>query len=119
MPRLVRTARGQIVDLDVIIVKQQLAQAPMNLEVSRRKKFIDARELSPRVPVKDLQEAVLEGVDPDTLSKADEIKAQLEADAQAQRSSEKPFDFEVEDAPPKRMKPLSEPVIDLPERKRK
>ena len=44
MPRNVRTARGDIVDFDAIIIKQQLAQAPMNIEVARRKEFIDSKE---------------------------------------------------------------------------
>lgn len=44
MPRNVRIARGDIVDFDAIIIKQQLAQAPMNIEVARRKEFIDSKE---------------------------------------------------------------------------
>lgn len=48
MPRNVRTARGEVVDFDTIIIKQQLAQAPMNIEVERRKKFIDAKESKAR-----------------------------------------------------------------------
>lgn len=48
MPRNVRTARGEVVDFDTIIIKQQLAQAPMNIEVERRKKFIDHKESKAR-----------------------------------------------------------------------
>jgi len=44
MPRIVRTARGVQLDFDTIIIKQQLAQAPMNIEVARRKEFIDSKE---------------------------------------------------------------------------
>jgi hypothetical protein len=44
MPRTVRTARGDLVDFDAIIIKQQIAQAPMNIEVQRRKDFIDSKE---------------------------------------------------------------------------
>ena len=44
MPRIVKTARGEMIDFDVIILKQQLAQAPMNIEVARRKEFIDSKE---------------------------------------------------------------------------
>jgi len=44
MSRIVRTARGVEVDFDAIIIKQQLAQAPMNVEVARRKEFIDSKE---------------------------------------------------------------------------
>lgn len=48
MPRIVRTGRGELVDFDAIIIKQQLAEAPMNIEVQRRKDFIDAKEGKPR-----------------------------------------------------------------------
>lgn len=58
MPRIVRTARGELVDFDTIIIKQQLAQAPMNIEVARRKEFIDSREGSTRA-VK-IEESVIE-----------------------------------------------------------
>lgn len=44
MPRIVRTARGEMVDFDAILIKQQLAKAPMNIEVARRKQFIDSKE---------------------------------------------------------------------------
>ena len=44
MTKQVRTARGEVVDFDAIQIKQQLAQAPMNIEVQRRKEFIDTRE---------------------------------------------------------------------------
>ena len=44
MPRNVRTARGEVVDFDTIIIKQQLANAPMNVEVKRRAQLIEAKE---------------------------------------------------------------------------
>lgn len=44
MPRIVRTARGDLVDFDALVIKQKLAEAPMNIEVERRKTFIDAKE---------------------------------------------------------------------------
>jgi hypothetical protein len=44
MPNIITTARGERVDLDVIKIKGQLAQAPMNVEVERRKQFIDTKE---------------------------------------------------------------------------
>jgi hypothetical protein len=37
-----------MVDFDTIVIKQMLAQAPMNIEVARRKEFIDAKEGKPR-----------------------------------------------------------------------
>lgn len=40
----VRSARGDVVDFDTITIKQQIANAPMNIEVARRKNFIDSKE---------------------------------------------------------------------------
>lgn len=48
MSRMIRTARGESVDFDAIIIKQQLAQAPMNIEVAQRKRFIDSKEEKPK-----------------------------------------------------------------------
>lgn len=44
MPRMVRTGRGELVDFDAILIKQQISEAPMNIEVQRRKNFIDSKE---------------------------------------------------------------------------
>lgn len=44
MPRVVRTARGEQIDFDAIVIKQQIASAPMNIDVARRKEFIDSKE---------------------------------------------------------------------------
>ena len=44
MARQVRSARGDLVDFDQIQIKQALADAPMNIEVERRKAFIDQQE---------------------------------------------------------------------------
>jgi len=41
MPRMIRTARGEVVDFDAILIKHELAKAPMNIEVERRKNFIN------------------------------------------------------------------------------
>lgn len=49
MPKLVRTARGKIIDFDALMIKHQLAQAPMNIEVARRKQFIDTKETKSKV----------------------------------------------------------------------
>lgn len=65
MPRHVRTARGEIVDFDAIVIKQQLAEAPMKIDVARRKEFIDSKETKlrgakkPPVVVEDAKKAEL------------------------------------------------------------
>ena len=45
MAKLYRTARGNQVDFDALKIKQQLSQAPMTVEVERRKDHIDNKEL--------------------------------------------------------------------------
>ena len=43
MTKLVRTALGQIVDFDLIKLKQQLAESPAPTEVKARENFVEKR----------------------------------------------------------------------------
>lgn len=43
MTKLVRTARGQMVDFDLIKIKQQLADMPVPTEVKARENFVEKR----------------------------------------------------------------------------
>ena len=43
MTKLVRTALGQIVDFDLIKLKQQLADSPAPTEVKARENFVEKR----------------------------------------------------------------------------
>lgn len=43
MPKIVRTARGEMVDFDLIRIKQQLADAPAPTEVRERENFVERR----------------------------------------------------------------------------
>lgn len=45
MPRIYLSARGEVVDFDVHMIKQQLATAPMTVDVEKRKTFIDEKEV--------------------------------------------------------------------------
>lgn len=45
MPRIYLSARGEVVDFDVHMIKQQLATAPMTVDVEKRKTFIDDKEV--------------------------------------------------------------------------
>lgn len=45
MPRIYLSARGEVVDFDVHMIKQQLATAPMTVDVEKRKSFIDEKEV--------------------------------------------------------------------------
>jgi len=42
--RKTQSARGDIVDFDMLMIKAQLAAAPQNVEVARRQEFIDSKE---------------------------------------------------------------------------
>lgn len=44
MSKRSRSARGEIVDFDLIAIKQQLATAPSPVEVNARRKFIDTKD---------------------------------------------------------------------------
>lgn len=55
MSRQVQTARGVTIDFDELLIKQQLANAPMNIEVARRKNFIENKEVSAKQQIPDNQ----------------------------------------------------------------
>jgi hypothetical protein len=42
------SARGEPVDFDAVLIKQQLAQAPMTIDVEKRKTFIESKEVRKR-----------------------------------------------------------------------
>lgn len=44
MGKVARSARGEIVDFDLIAIRQQLASAPPPVEVSTRREYIDNKE---------------------------------------------------------------------------
>jgi hypothetical protein len=43
MPNLVRSAKGEVLDFDLLLLKQQLQVAPAPTEVKVREDFIDKR----------------------------------------------------------------------------
>lgn len=43
MTKMVRTARGDLVDFDLIKIKQQLADSPAPTEVTARENFVEKR----------------------------------------------------------------------------
>jgi hypothetical protein len=43
MPRLVRSARGELVDFDLIAIANQLAAAPVPVSINERRLFIDEK----------------------------------------------------------------------------
>ena len=44
MPRIVRSARGELVDFDLIAIANQLAAAPPPVSVNERRQFIDEKD---------------------------------------------------------------------------
>lgn len=44
MSKFARSARGEIVDFDLLAIKQQLAMTPVPVSVDDRRKFIDERD---------------------------------------------------------------------------
>lgn len=44
MSRKARSARGDLVDFDLLAIKQQLATNPVPVSVNERRKFIDAKD---------------------------------------------------------------------------
>ena len=119
MPRIVRTARGEQVDFDTIVIKQQLAQAPMNIEVARRKEFIDSKEGKQRG--QRTSNVTVDGqIEQSYFADNTPVRATAEqAAAVAASASAEPADFEIEQAPPlaqKKSKPISEPIPIIPER---
>ena len=44
MSRFAKSARGQIVDFDLLAIKQQMALAPAPSSVNSRRKFIDEKD---------------------------------------------------------------------------
>ena len=44
MSKRSRSARGQIVDFDLLAIKQQLAVKPVPVSVNERREFIDSRD---------------------------------------------------------------------------
>jgi len=51
MAKMARSARGRIVNFDLIAIRQQLANAPAPVAVSARREYIDDKEAGR--PVKD------------------------------------------------------------------
>jgi hypothetical protein len=44
MAKQARSARGQVVDFDLLAIKQQLATQPVPVGVNQRRKFIDEKD---------------------------------------------------------------------------
>ncbi len=113
MPRMIRTARGEQVDFDAVVIKQQLAQAPMNIEVAQRKRFIDSKEEKPkRTNFIDHNATNMPTVN--VVVPTDEEIAAARAEAAARKDS----DFEPEGAP-QVTGPMDGPVPVLPVRTKK
>lgn len=131
MPRTVRTARGEMIDFDAIVIKQQIASAPMNIDVARRKEFIDSKEGKVRGARKPtFIDGASEGApDPNAfvtgeatrqvvINDAVSVKKDAAPAAPGKAAPAKAADFEIEggDVPPAKGPVEAVPII--PERKK-
>ena len=60
MSKTARSARGDIVDFDLLAIKQQLALKPVPVSVDARRRFIDERDGLKSRRVVDMQESIVE-----------------------------------------------------------
>ena len=59
MSKTVRTARGELVDFDLIKIKDQLSKASQSIEVAKRQQFIDNKEASKQVKMPEPESLIL------------------------------------------------------------
>ena len=81
MAKKARSARGEIVDFDLLAIKQQLATTPVPVGVNARRKFIDEKD-----GIKTRENFIVSPAAPaaaDTSSPLDVAKAALQESAEA------------------------------------
>ena len=44
MAKRVRSAKGEVIDFDVLMIKAQLAAKPLMVDVQQRREFVDSKE---------------------------------------------------------------------------
>jgi len=72
MPRKTRSAKGVMIDFDLLKIKQQIASAPPTTDVKKREDFID-RKLRRRVKrIKKVEPVVEDVVETETEDKKEE-----------------------------------------------
>lgn len=82
MSKKARSARGDLVDFDLLAIKHQLATKPVPVGVDQRRKFIDekdgikTREVAPALP--DALSMALSAVQ-ESATAADEVAPEVEA----------------------------------------
>jgi hypothetical protein len=59
MSKKARSARGDIVDFDLLTIKQQLADAPIPVGATHRRKFIDEKDGFKNRTVQTIEQVVL------------------------------------------------------------
>jgi hypothetical protein len=123
MPRNVRTARGEVIDFDAVVIKQQIASAPMNIDVARRKEFIDSKEGKVRGARKSsfIDGAGQSGVpNPNQFVTGEGVRQVVINDAvsiKQETTRATASDFEIEGEPTTKKKGTVEAVPVMPERK--
>jgi hypothetical protein len=84
MSKKARSARGEIVDFDLLTIKQQLATAPVPVGATQRRKFIDEKDGFKTRTVQSIEQVELPAIAnlPSALTFGAEA-AQISANAQA------------------------------------
>ena len=85
MSKQARSARGEIIDFDVLAIKQQLATKPVPVGVDQRRKFIDEKDgirtkVTPAAPLPSALAMAMEAVQESeaAASAADDVTAEAE-----------------------------------------
>lgn len=92
MPKIVRTARGEMVDFDLIRIKQQLADAPAPTEVRERENFVERRlkrKLKQRATSLVEQPAAVEPVGEVVETKLEPVQSETKPEAAVTKPKEK------------------------------
>jgi hypothetical protein len=118
MPRIYLSARGEPVDFDAVLIKQKLAQAPMDIEVARRKSFIDSKEEKPqrRASIPEVTDQVLDNEV--SVTNTPTYKVVVPTDAEAIAAVSTSYNFEPETQAIKSTDDYG-PIPNLPERSKK
>lgn len=91
MSKQARSARGDLVDFDLLAIKQQLATAPIPVSVDQRRRFVDEKDGIKTKPVLPAAFAMaVEAVDTSASAAESEVASDVEAIVEEVAVEEKP-----------------------------
>jgi len=104
MPNKVKTARGQTLDFDILKIKEQIATAPQELHVRKRKDFIEQRM---RRKIKSVAKENEEVVKQEVVKQEMEVSPELPTTEKTKVETTIEELIEVEESTPPPSKPIS------------